>query len=107
MAACRTEIREHPSQFGCFGLIKKNLEEFCFEADIFCKFFEFFRRFQSLLFKGNFRNFFQLNKKLCYANNKDFFSFESYSCPALRIARGIEILRKILTKHEGYSVCSF
>lgn len=107
LAAYRTKIREHPSGFGYFGLIK-NLEEFCFEADtFFVSSLNFSEDFNHCFFKGNFSNFFQLNEKLCYANNKDFFSFESYSCPAPRIARGIEILRKILTKHEGYSVCSF
>lgn len=65
-------MREHPSGFWYFGFIK-TLRNFVLKLIVSKKFFEFFRTFQSLLFKGNFSNFFQLNGKLCYANNKDFF----------------------------------
>lgn len=68
----RPEIREHPSGFWCFGFIK-TLRNSVLKLIFSKKFFEIFRTFQSLLFKGNFSNFFQLNGKLCYANNKDFF----------------------------------
>lgn len=107
LAAYRTKIREHPSGFGYFGLIK-NLEEFCFEADtFFVSSLNFSEDFNHCFSREILVIFFNWMRSCAMQTTKIFFSFESYSCPAPRIARGIEILRKILTKYEGYSVCSF
>lgn len=73
----------------------KTLRNFVLKLIFSKKFFEFFLEHFSHCFSREILVIFPTEwKAIQRLNNKDFFSFGNYSCPASRIARGIEFKKK-------------